>query len=480
MAFDDLHDFIEYLEKKGQLRRVKALVSSDLEITEITDRVSKAGGPALLFEDVAGYDMPVAINLFGSLDRMAAALGVTSLDEISDRVGNLLKADLPASLMGKMGKLLEVSELARFRPKVVRNGECQEVVEEANPSVGNLPILKCWPLDGGPFITLPLVVTRDPITGRRNLGMYRMQVFDDRTLGMHWHMHKDAAEHYAHSEGKGKRLEVAVALGADPATIYSATAPLPSEIDEFLFAGWLRRKPVELVKCRTVDLEVPAHADIILEGYVDPTERRLEGPFGDHTGFYSLADYYPVFHLQCVTRRKKPIYPATIVGRPPMEDAYLGKATERLFLPLIKMILPEVVDVNMPAEGVFHNLVVVSMNKRYPGQARKVMNGLWGMGQLMFAKTIVVVDGDVDVQDLAEVVWRATNNVDPKRDFMFVEGPLDALDHSSPLPGFGSKVGIDATRKWASEGHNREWPPDIEMSNEIRRIVDERWSEYGL
>lgn len=480
MAFRDLHEFADFLERNGQLRRVSVPVSNELEITEITDRVSKAGGPALLFEDVVGYNMPVIINMFGSYQRTSWALNVPSLDALSQRISNLLQADLPASLTGKMGKLFELSELARFRPKIVRSGRCQEVVEDTSPSIKDLPILKCWPLDGGQYVTLPLVVTRDPVSGRRNVGMYRMQVYDERTLGMHWHMHKDAAEHYSHSEGAGKRLEVAVALGSDPATIYAATAPLPSEIDEFLFAGWLRRKSVELVKCRTVDLEVPAHSEIVLEGYVDPAERRLEGPFGDHTGYYSLPDNYPVFHLTCVTMRRNPIYPATIVGKPPMEDAYLGKATERLFLPLVKMILPEVVDINMPVEGVFHNLVIVSIRKRFPGQARRVMNGLWGMGQLMFAKAIVVVDDDVDVQDTSAVVWRASNNVDPRRDLLVVDGPLDALDHSSPLPGFGSKIGIDATRKWPAEGHNREWPPDIEMSDEIRRIVDERWAEYGL
>jgi 4-hydroxy-3-polyprenylbenzoate decarboxylase len=349
-----------------------------------------------------------------------------------------------------------------------------------NPSLAGLPVLKCWPGDGGPFITLPLVFTRDPETGRRNVGMYRMQVYNETTTGMHWHIHKDGAAHCARLRGSTEKMPVAVALGADPALIFAATAPLPPGIDEVLFAGFLRREQVELVKCETVDLEVPARAEVILEGYVDPDETRLEGPFGDHTGYYSLADQYPVFHLTCVTHRKEPIYPATIVGRPPMEDAFIGKATERIFLPLMRLTLPEIVDVNMPPEGVFHNCVIVSIKKRYPGHARKVMCALWGLGLMMLAKLIIVVDEDVNVQDVSEVMWRVFNNIDAGRDVMIVEGPLDALDHASPLPHFGSKMGIDATRKGPAEGYQRQWPGDIVMSEKVKGLVDGKWKSYGF
>lgn len=482
MAYSDLRAFMADLEKRGLLKRIKAEVDADLEITEISDRVVKSGGPALLFENVKGYQMPVATNLFGTLDRMKLALGVDDLDQIGEELLAIIQPpELPTTFMSKLKALPKLAQLSSFIPKTVKSGPCKEVIIKDNPSLAEIPVLKCWPEDGGPFITLPLVFTRDPETGRRNVGMYRMQVYDQCTTGMHWHIHKDGAEHcHKLRHGDGGRMPVAVALGADPAVIFSATAPLPAGIDEMLFAGFLRKEPVELVKCETVDIEVPARAEIILEGYVDPEETRLEGPFGDHTGYYSLADQYPVFHLTCITRRKDPVYPATIVGRPPMEDAFIGKATERIFLPLMKLQLPEVVDMNMPPEGVFHNCVIVSIKKRYPGQAKKVMSALWGLGLMMLAKLIVIVDEDVDVQNVSEVMWRVFNNIDARRDVMLVEGPLDALDHSSPLPHLGTKMGIDATRKWPSEGHLREWPADIEMSGDIKKLVDGKWEEYGI
>ena len=425
--------------------------------------------------------MPVVTNLFGTMERMKLALGVEDLDRIGNELISILQpSELPTTFLDKLKTIPRLAKLSSYLPKVVRNGPCKEVVHLDNPSLAGLPVLKCWPGDGGPFITLPLVFTRDPETGRRNVGMYRMQVYNETTTGMHWHIHKDGAAHCARLRGSTEKMPVAVALGADPALIFAATAPLPPGIDEVLFAGFLRREQVELVKCETVDLEVPARAEVILEGYVDPDETRLEGPFGDHTGYYSLADQYPVFHLTCVTHRKEPIYPATIVGRPPMEDAFIGKATERIFLPLMRLTLPEIVDVNMPPEGVFHNCVIVSIKKRYPGHARKVMCALWGLGLMMLAKLIIVVDEDVNVQDVSEVMWRVFNNIDAGRDVMIVEGPLDALDHASPLPHFGSKMGIDATRKGPAEGYQRQWPGVIVMSEKVKGLVDGKWKSYGF
>ncbi|MGQ9554295.1 MAG: menaquinone biosynthesis decarboxylase [Anaerolineae bacterium] len=484
MAFRDLRDFIDLLEERGQLKRVRVPVSSELEITAITDRISK--GPteanvALLFENVQGYDMPVLINAFGSEQRMAWALGSEHLGELTERMERLLSPDIPESLLGKLKRLGDFLDVARAQPHAVGKAPCQEVVETEKPSLAALPILKCWPRDGGRYITLPLVITRDPASGRRNVGMYRLQVYDERTLGMHWQAHKGGREHQQQSLRLGhKRLEVAIALGGDPATIYSATAPLPQGIDEILFAGWLRGAGVEMVKCLTVNLEVPARAEIVLEGYVDLDEQRLEGPFGDHTGYYSLAGMYPVFHLTALTRRRDAIYPATVVGRPPMEDYWLGKATERLFLPLLRLMLPDIVDINMPAEGVFHNLVIVSMRKRYPGHARQIMYGLWGLGLMMLAKNIIVVDEGVNVHDLSEVAWRVTNNIDASRDLVVVEGPVDDLDHASLRTGYGGKLGIDATAKGPMEGFSREWPAEITMSEEVKRLVDGKWSQYGL
>ena len=480
MAYQDLRDFVRALEQKSLLKRIQVEVDPELEITEITDRVSKEAGPALLFEKVKGSPYPLLINAFGSMERICLALEVGSLDEIARRIQNIVEPEIPTNLIEKIKQLPKLKRLADFIPKTVKTGPVKEVIEKDRPSLSSLPILKCWPLDGGRFITLPLIFTKNPVTGTQNCGMYRMQVYDEKTTGMHWHVHKHGSRHYQDSQRRHERLPVAVALGGDPAVIYSATAPLPDEFDEMLFAGFLRGGPVEMVPCETVDLMAPAHAEIILEGYVDPGESRVEGPFGDHTGYYSLSEPYPVFHITCMTRRKNPLYPATIVGKPPMEDCYLGKATERIFLPLLKKQLPEVVDMNLPIEGIFHNMVFVSIDKRYPGHARKVMHSIWGTGQMMFTKMIVVVDAHVNVQNTSEVLWRLGNNVDWKRDVEVVQGPLDALDHASPLPKYGAKIGIDATKKWPAEGHLREWPEDIIMTEEIRALVTARWKAYGF
>jgi len=486
VSFTDLREFVAHLEKRGRLRRVTVPVSRDLEITEITDRVSK-GPPeqnvALLFERVQDFDMPVLVNAFGSHDRMSAALGLSHLDELGERVAKLLDLKLPGTFAERLAKLGTLFDLVKAGPRHVSGAPCQETVETANPSLAGLPALRCWPADGGRYITLPAVFTRDPLTGQRNVGMYRLQIFDDRTLGMHWQTHKGGAEHHRVAEehpGPSARMPVAIALGGDPAMIYAASAPLPPGVDEVVFAGWLRGGGVELVRCVTNDLEVPAQAEIVLEGYVDPRERRREGPFGDHTGYYSLARDYPVFHLTAVTRRARPIYPTTIVGRPPQEDYWLGKATERLFLPVIRLLLPEVVDMNMPAEGIFHNLVIVSIKKRYPGHARKVMTALWGMGLMMLAKTIVVVSERVNVHDLSEVAWRATGNIDPRRDLMIVEGPMDDLDHAALRHRYGGKLGVDATEKGALDDVAQPWPDEIVMTAEMREQVTRRWKEYGL
>ncbi|MGH7392015.1 MAG: menaquinone biosynthesis decarboxylase [Candidatus Rokuibacteriota bacterium] len=485
MAWRDLREFVDHLERRGRLRRVAAPVSPDLEITEITDRVSR--GPArdnvaLLFERVEGSDVPVLINAFGAADRMAWALGVERLDELGERVAKLLDLRLPGTFAERLGKLGTLFDVVKSAPRRVPSAPCQEVVETAQPSLAGLPVPTCWPGDAGPFITLPSVFTRDPLTGARNVGMYRLQKFDDRTLGMHWQTHKGGAEHQRRAEESAARapIPVAIALGGDPAVTYAASAPLPPGVDEIVLAGWLRGSGVEMVACRTVALEVPAQAEIVLEGWVDPRERRREGPFGDHTGYYSIARDYPVFHLTAVTRRARPIYPTTVVGRPPQEDYWLGKATERLFLPVIRMMLPEVVDMNMPAEGVFHNLVIVSIKKRYPGQARKVMTALWGMGLMALAKTIVVVSDHVNVHDLSEVAWRATGNIDPRRDLMVLEGPMDDLDHAALRHRFGGKLGVDATEKGPMDDVAQPWPEEIVMSDEVRERVTRRWKDYGL
>jgi 4-hydroxy-3-polyprenylbenzoate decarboxylase len=480
MGYKDLQEFVSILDKHGQLKRISAPVSPILEITEIADRVMKSAGPALLFEKPSGHDIPVLINMMGSKDRMALALGVKDVEEIATEITDLLRVEVPDGIIGKLSMLPKYGRLATYAPKTVKSGVCQEVVRTDDASLDELPILKCWPGDGGRFLTLPMVFSTDPQTGVRNVGMYRMHVYDERTTGMHWHPHKVGARHYAEYERLGRRMDLAVALGGDPALTYAASAPLPDDFDEMIFAGFVRKQAVEMVGCKTVDLEVPASAEIVIEGYVDPHERRKEGPFGDHTGYYSLVDEFPVFHVTCITRRKSPIYPATIVGRPPMEDCFMAKATERIFLPLIKLQLPEIVDINLPIEGVFHNLAIVSIRKRYPGHARKVMHALWGLGQMMFAKIIVVVDEHVNVQDMHEVLWRLGNNIDPRRDVEFALGPTDILDHASSLPGYGSKMGIDATKKLPGEGFEREWPDEIRMSPEVVKKIDDLWAELGF
>ena len=484
MAFRDLREFIHFLESKGDLRRVTEPVSRDLEITEITDRTIKSGGPALLFENVERYRIPVAINLFGTHQRMAWALGVEHTDEIGKRIEKLLGMvqGPPEGVIAKLKALADLASAARSRPKVISNAPCQSVVITGNDvDLDSLPILKCWPLDAGRFITLPLVISRDPTTGNRNVGTYRMQVYDRRTTGMHWQTHKVGARHSREADSQHReRLEVAVALGADPVTMWSGSMPLPPDLDELVAAGFIRQEPVELVPCKTIDLEVPAHAEIVLEGYVRTGELRQEGPFGDHTGYYSPADDYSVFHVEAITHRNDPIYPTTMVGRPPTEDYFMGKASERIMLPALQLALPEIIDYNMPAEGIFTNYVLVSMKKEYPGHARKVMYGLWGIGQMMLVKAIIVFDQHVDVHDLSEVAWRIGANVDPRRDIVFADGPIDDLDHATSTPRYGSKIGIDATAKGPMEGSSREWPPEIVMSEEIKNLVDGKWDKLGI
>jgi 4-hydroxy-3-polyprenylbenzoate decarboxylase len=542
LAYDDLRDWIKALDRAGELKRVRTEADPILEIAEITDRVSKSrdrnrdrskdgqgivGGKALLFENLKGYPgSQLLINQFGSARRMRLALEVDALDEIADRIRAFMDVKSPQGFLDKVKMLPMLAEMGKFFPKTVATGPCKEVIKRDNFSLLDFPILQCWPKDAGRFITLPCVITRDPKTGKRNVGMYRMQIYDESTTGMHWQRQKVAAEHYrdnlrnavaedrvgtgalarpavrsaaaavdimARSSGGSMlatgdrpsgRMEVAVAIGTDPALTFSAIVPAPPDVEEFIIAGFLRQSPVELIKCETVDLEVPANAEIILEGYVNLDELRTEGPFGDHTGFYSLEDEYPVFHVTCVTHRKDPIYATTVVGKPPQEDAWMGKAVERIFLPLMKLTIPELVDINLPIEGVFHNLMLVSIRKSYPGQARKVMNAIWSLGQAMFTKCIIVVDEDVDVQDIADVTLKVLNNIDPERDIQFTMGPVDSLDHAARLANYGSKMGIDATRKWSTEGFARPWPDEIVMDAKTRALVDGKWKalakELGL
>lgn len=483
VAYKDLREFIARLEKEGELKRIRAEVDWYLEIAEITDRVTKSGGPALLFENVKGYKTPLAINLFGSERRMCLGLEVKALQEVADRISGYLDFQSPQGLLDKIKLLPKLAEMGSFFPKSVRTGPCKEVIKRASFSVLDFPIIHCWPQDGGRYITFPLVFTKSPETGKRNVGAYRMQVFDERTTAMHWQTQKHGAEHFRRARKKfgTGRMEVAVAIGSDPATCFSAVIPAPPDLDELLFAGFLRREPVELVKCETIDLEVPANAEIVLEGYVDLNEFRREGPFGDHTGYYSLPDDYPVFHITCISHRKDPIYLTTIVGPPPEEDYFMGHAIERILLPVIKLQFPEIVDLHMPAEGIFHNLMIVSIRKSYPGHARKVMNGIWALGQAMFTKCLVVVDEDVDVHNAREVVWKALCAIDPERDLQFTLGPVDTLDHAARLPDFGSKMGVDATHKWPTEGYARgAWPDEIKMDAEVKRRVAQRWKELGL
>jgi 4-hydroxy-3-polyprenylbenzoate decarboxylase len=519
LAYEDLRDWMAVLERAGELKKIRTPVSPILEIAEITDRVSKTGGPALLFQNVEGHPgSQVLINQFGSARRMNFALEVNSLDQVADRIRHFMDVKSPQGFLDKVKMLPMLAEMGKFFPKTVSTGPCKEVINRDHLSVLDFPILQCWPKDAGRFITMPCVITRDPKTGKRNVGMYRMQVYDERNTGMHWQRQKVGAEHYrealraaaASQQGSSSpaqaevdimartsggsvlvdgdrpsgKMEVAVAIGTDPAITFSAIVPAPPDVEEYLIAGFLRQKPVELVKCETVDLEVPATSEIVLEGHVHLDELRTEGPFGDHTGFYSLEDLYPVFHLSCITHRKNPIYATTIVGKPPMEDGWMGKAVERIFLPLMKLTIPEIVDINLPIEGIFHNLMIISIKKSYPGQARKVMNAIWSLGQAMFTKCIIVLDEDVNVQDIAEVTLKALNHIDPERDIQFTLGPVDSLDHSSRLPNYGSKMGIDATRKWPSEGFTRPWPDEILMDEKTKQMVDTKWQalakELGL
>src|SRR5262245_21674171 len=475
--FPDINAFIAELDRRKLLARIAEPVSPHLEMAAVIDKACKApgGGPALLFERPAGGSMPVAANLFGSTERMCLALGVEKLDDLAREIEELTTPAMPKGFMDALKMLPLVNRLTDLMPKTVKDAPCQEVVKP-DGGLDELPILKTWPEDGGAFITLPLVFTRDPETGMRNIGTYRMPVFDRRTTAMRWQRRKGGAQHHRVAERLNQRLDVAVVLGADPVLTYCATAPMPEGLDELMLAGVLGKRRVELVKCRTVDIEVPANAQIVLEGYVEPGERRREGPFGDHTGFYSLADDFPVFHLTCMTMRKNPVYVTTVVGIPPMEDFYLGKASERVFLPLIKKTLPEIVDMHFPAAGIFHNIVLISIDKRYPGHARKIMSAFWGLGQLMFSKCIIVVDKDVDVHNEAEVAWIAGTHVDPSRDIEITKGPVDDLDDAAFAPAYGGKMGIDATRKLPAEGVTREWPKRLVTSEKARARAEEIWS----
>ncbi|HEU5069908.1 MAG TPA: UbiD family decarboxylase [Verrucomicrobiae bacterium] len=511
MAFDSFRDWVNHLDKAGELKRIQQPVATELEITEIADREMKlpGGGKALLFEKptVNGVvsPFPVAINTLGSWKRMALSMGAETVDDVANELGALMKAKPPTSFKEAIKLLSLALDLRHAKPKTVKSGSCKDVIHlvdspklrvESWPkapnvnepatfnrqpaTLANLPILRCWPLDGGRFITLPCVVTKDPDTGERNVGMYRIQIYDDQTTGMHWQLQKVAARHGRRYYEKGERMPVSIFIGGDPMFPFAATAPLPDGLDEFLLAGYLRKKSVELVKCETNDLEVPANADFVIEGYIDPTEPlREEGPFGDHTGYYTLPEPYPVFHVTAITHRKDAVYPCTIVGIPPMEDFYIGGASVKLFLPIFKMNFPEIVDIALPAEGVFHNLVVVSIKKTYPMQAYKIMHGLWGMGQMMFTKYIIVVDADVNVHNTSEVLFHLTANTDPQRDSIFTKGPADVLDHATSEIASGSKLGIDATKKLPGEGFKRPWPPLIKMDESVKAKIDTLFREAG-
>lgn len=519
MATETFSELVNELDQAGELTRVKARVSPILEIAEITDRISKTpaphghneldrnpggklGGKALLFENVEGSDIPVAINTFGSYWRVNKALGTDNLESLAARVQLLVKPEIPATLIEKMKKLPGLIKMGSFPPRTVRTGICQEVIHEGDRAdLTRLPIIQCWPLDGnldsgqvfdkdaaarvsqrgtGRYITLGGIYTRNPVTGDRNIGMYRVQVFGPRKAAMHWHMHHDGARHFRMYQARGEKMPLAIALGGESILPYAATAPLPPGIEEPLFAGFLNGRGIELVKCRTHDIEVPANAEIIIEGFVDPNEKLMEGPFGDHTGFYSLADFYPAFHVTAITHRKNPIYPTTIVGKPPMEDYFLGKATERVFLPLLKMIIPDIVDYSLPMAGVFHNCAYIKIRKEYPYQARRVMHAIWGAGQMSFTKYIIVVDEHVNVHDEQDVLFHLFSNCDPKRDTEIVQGPVDILDHASPELGGGGKMGFDATVKLPAEGKVRAWPKELEMDTKTKELVSRRWREYGM
>jgi 4-hydroxy-3-polyprenylbenzoate decarboxylase len=473
----DLRDWIALLEREGELVRVAAEVDPDLEITEIVDRTVKAGGPALLFENPKGAQHPLLINQFGTERRMCLAFGVEHLDDVARKVSDILEMQPPSGLLDKVRGLQKLKSVAASRPHTVRRGPVHDIVLQGDDiDLALLPVQRCWPGDPAPFITLPAVITHDPRSGTRNVGMYRMQVIDRRTTFMHWQIHKDGRADWLATEG---RIPIAVALGLDPVTAYSASAPLPKHIDEFMMAGFLRGEPVELVKGVTIDIEVPAHAEIVLEGYIERDELGAEGPFGDHTGYYTAPEPFPVFHLTAMTMRKEAIYPSIVVGKPPQEDGWLGKATERIFLPAVRTTVPEIVDYDLPVAGAFHNCCIVSIKKAFPGHASKVMHSIWGLGMLSLTKCVIVVDEHVNVHDYEQVMFYAGANVDPARDVVLAEGPLDHLDHAPERQFIGGKLGIDATAKWVEEGA-RPWPEEIEMSPQIRELVDRRWGEYGI
>ena len=482
-GYKNIREFIDCLEQEGELVRISCEVDAELEIAEITDRVSKmkGGGKALLFENVKGSKIPVLINAFGSYRRMAMSMGAENIEEAAQKISALLSLKgIPKTFFGKVKLLGQLVDLSKIPPKLVSQAPCQEVIIKDNICLSDFPILKCWPKDGGRFITMPLVFTKDPETGERNVGMYRMHVYDDKSTGMHWQTQKDGAIHAQKAKRLGKKLEVAVVIGVDPATVFSAVVPLPYGLDELLFSGFIRNSSVELVKCKTVDLEVPAESEIVLEGTVDPNDLREEGPFGDHTGVYTPIEMFPVFRIQCITHRKNPIYHTTIVGKPPMEDYYMGKAIERTFLPILQKQIPELIDMNFPMEGTFNNAVIVSIDKNYPFQARKVAHAIFGLGQLSFTKFVIVVDKSVNVHDLSAVALAVFNNIDPKRDMSFVEGPVDTLNHAAPVRDFGSKVCMDATAKMKEEGYTRTWPDEIEMDERTKKKVDGVWKELEI
>lgn len=513
MGFADLQQFLHELDRRGQLRRVACEVDPLLEVSAIADRVSKSpavgkqppprtdpihgtcGGAALRFDNVQGSSIPLVINVFGSYERMGLALGVDDLETLADRVRQLVKPEIPTTLLEKMKKLPQLAKLGSFGTRAVKRGICQEVVHTDTANLFDLPIIQCWPHDGEPgyggkpaayregtgrYITCAGIYTKEPDSGQRNVGMYRVQVFSEKLAAIHWHMHHDGARHFRGFRRRGERMPMAIVLGGEPVLTYAATCPLPPDVSELLLAGFLNGGGIEMVPCKTIPLEVPANAEIVIEGWVDPARTLIEGPFGDHTGFYSLADRYPAFDVSAITHRREPVYPTTIVGKPPQEDYYLGKATERIFRPLLQMLIPDLVDYSLPMFGAFHNCVFVRIRKEYPMQARKVMSSIWGAGQMMFSKMVVVVDEHVDVHDEQDVLFHMGANVDWRRDIVVVDGPCDILDHATPAYGTGAKIGIDATRKIPGEGTVREWPDVLQMSSEIARKIEQRWSEYGL
>ena len=480
MAIEDIHEFITELEKKGELKRIKTEVDSNLEIAEILRRAMYSNGPAILFENVKNYDMPVLGNAFGSIKRLEIGLEMTDFTEIGQRIVDMTKMDMPSGFLNKIKKLPELSKMADSFPKLENSGPVTEVTSNS-ASFDDLPILKSWPNDAGRFITLGLVATKHPETGVRNLGVYRMQILDSTHALMHWQKHKRGAHHGDISKERGEKIQVAIIIGCEPATVFSSIAPVPEGLDKYLFAGITRKKGIKTVKCKTIDLEVPANAEIVLEGYVDPCDIRDEGPFGDHTGYYTPAEPYPTFTLTGIMRRKNPIYVTTVVGKPVLEDAYIGKVIEQSFLPLIRMFHPEVVDFSMPAAGWFQGLAIISIKKRYPGQAKKVMMGLWGMGQLALTKMFVVVDEDINVHDINDVIWAITTRADAARDTIIINNtPTDTLDPASPLVNLGSKLGIDATQKTREEGYEREIQQQVKVDTDTKNLVDSKWSSYGL